>query len=182
MPSAVDRLYEEATAVIRVLEQNAEVSLQVAASENFRKVLLLAAASYFEQRVCNCVMEFVRERTGGSVLVESFVRNKAIARQYHTWFRWDESNANQFFGLFGADFKSAMIQRVNASEELRVSVRAFLEIRNERNRLVHQDFATFQLEKTLEEIYGLYQRALEFIDSLPAALRDCDYTIKAQSG
>ena len=103
--TAVDRLYEEATALIGVLEQSAELSLQVTAVDHLRKALLLAAASYFEQRVCRYVLEFVRERSGGSVLVENFVRNKAIARQYHTWFRWEDNNANQFFALFGGDFR-----------------------------------------------------------------------------
>jgi hypothetical protein len=54
------------------------------------------------------------------------------------------------------------------------SVRAFLELGNERNRLVHQNYATFPMEKTLDEIYALYQNAVMFVDALPSALRDCD--------
>jgi len=172
--TAVDRLYEEAVAVVEALRDIPAVSLQVTAGDHFRKALLLAAASYFEQRVCGCVLDFVRERSSGSLLVENFVRNKAISRQYHTWFKWDESNANQFYGLFGPEFRSAMSSRVNGSEELRNSVKAFLEVGNDRNRLVHQDYATFPLDKTLDEIYSLYQRALMFVEHLPSALRDCD--------
>jgi|SRR6516162_4385218 len=89
--SAVDRLYIEATNILKSLEESSEPSLQISAADHFRKALLLAAASYFEQRVCRCVLEFIRARSGGSVLVENFVRNKAIARQYHTWFQWNES-------------------------------------------------------------------------------------------
>lgn len=173
-PTAVDRLYEEASAVIRALQQSPEVSLQVTAGDHFRKALLLAAASYFEHRVCGCVLDFVRDRSGGSQLVESFVRNKAIARQYHTWFKWDDSNANQFFGLFGSEFRSSMVTRVKDSDDLRTSVCAFLEVGNERNKLVHQDYATFPMEKTLDEIYKLYRTALGFVESLPTALRDCE--------
>ena len=172
--TAVDRLYEEATALIGVLEQSAELSLQVTAGDHLRKALLLAAASYFEQRACRYVLKFVRERSGGSVLVENFVRNKAIARQYHTWFRWEDNNANQFFALFGGDFRSEMSNRVKASEDLRAAVRAFLEVGNERNRLVHQDYATFPLEKTLDEIYALYRTALAFVEVLPSCLREYD--------
>ena len=62
---------------------------------------------------------------------------------YHTWFKWDDTNANQFFGLFGSEFKLAMNNRVKESEELRTSIRAFLEIGNERNRLVHQDYVVY---------------------------------------
>lgn len=175
-PTAIDAVYEDATAVVKALEHDAEVSLQVAAGDHFRKVLLLAAASYFEHRVCECVLEFVRQRSSGSVLVTNFVRNKAIARQYHTWFHWSDTNANQFFSLFGTGFRSEMINRVKASEELRAGVEAFLELGNERNKLVHQDYATYSLEKTLDEIYVLYRSALSFVEQLPGSLRDCDKT------
>ena len=106
--------------------------------------------------------------------MENFVRNKAIARQYHTWFEWTEKNANKFFALFGSEFKSAMSGRIKDSEELRLSVQSFLEVGNERNRLVHQDYATFQMEKTLDEIYALYKGALKFVEMLPIALREHD--------
>jgi RiboL-PSP-HEPN len=171
--TAIDRLYEEAAAVIRVLQQGSEVSLQVTAGDHFRKALLLGAASYFEQQVCACVLGFVRERSAGSLLLESFVRNKAVARQYHTWFQWDARNANYFFGLFGSEFKTLMEKRVSESDDLRAAIRAFLEVGNERNKLVHQDYATFSLEKTFDEIYLLYQMALGFVETLPIALRDC---------
>lgn len=99
--TAVDRLYNEATAVIHSLRNSSEVSLEVAASDHFRKALLLAAASYFEDRVCNSVLELVRINANGSLLVESFVRNRAIERQYFKLFAWDAKNANHFFGPSG---------------------------------------------------------------------------------
>lgn len=169
----VDRLYQESSSVIATLGRN-EPSLAVAAGDNFRKALVLAAASYFEFRVSTCVLEFVQERTSGSSLVVGFVKNKAISRQYHTWFKWDETNANQFFGLFGSQFKQMMADRIKVSDELRTSIRAFLEIGNERNKLIHQDFASFPLEKTLDEIYGLYRQSLVFVDGLAVHLRECE--------
>lgn len=172
--TAVDRLYNEASGIVRVLQNGSEISLEIAAGENLRKGLLLAAASYFENEFCNLVLAFVRERTNGSVLVEQFVRNKAIVRQYHTWFKWDENNANQFFGLFGSDFRGFMSERVRGSDDLRNSIRAFLEIGSERNRLIHNDYATFPLDKTLDEIYLLFQKAMYFVKDLPVALRECD--------
>jgi hypothetical protein len=76
--------------------------------------------------------------------------------------------------MFGAGFKSTMSRRVKESEELRASVVVFLEVGNERNKLVHQDYATFSMEKTLDEIYELYQKAARFVDCLPTALRESD--------
>ena len=116
----------------------------------------------------------MRSRTSGSSLVENFVRNRAVARQYHTWFQWEANNANQFFGLFGSNFREYMTGQVKALPDMRSAVSAFLQIGSERNRLVHQDYATFQMEKTLEEIYALYKEARRFVEALPAALRECD--------
>jgi|ERR1700683_210728 len=181
--TAVDRLFEEANAVIRLLQASSELSLQVAASDHFRKALLLSAASYFEDRVCNLVMDYVRSRANGSHLVENLVRNKAISRQYHSWFKWDANNANQFFGLFGDEFKSSMMTRVKASKDMQASISAFLELGNERNRLVHQNYAVFPMEKTLEEVYSLYKSSTVFVDDLPTAFRDVDGgNQSAQSG
>src|SRR5262249_9308020 len=121
--TAVDRLYDEANAVIGILGSS-ELSLQIAAADHFRKALLLAAASHFEDRVCSVVLDYIRNKASGSALVENFVRNKAIARQYHSWFAWDSNNANQFFGLFGAQFKSVMVTRVKSSQDMQGSVSA----------------------------------------------------------
>ena len=166
--SAVDRLYEEAVSIIAKLD---EISLQVSARDHFRKSLLLAAASYFEGYISNEILKYVSESSGGSTIVHSFVRNKAIKRQYHTWFNWELNNANQFFGLLGDDFKAYMQSEINASEDLKNSIAAFMEIGRERNKLVHQDYASFQMEKTLEEIYELYKKAVLFVEMLPGALR-----------
>jgi len=172
-PTPVDRLYEESSSIIAALGVG-EPSLSIAAGDNFRKALVLATASYFEHRISTCILDFVHERASENDLILGFVKNKAISRQYHTWFKWDETNANQFFGLFGNSFKQMMDKRVNTSEDLRASIRAFLEIGNERNKLVHQDFASFSLEKTLDEIYALYQKSLLFVDGLAIHLRECE--------
>jgi hypothetical protein len=108
------------------------------------------------------------------MLVENFVVNKAISRQYHTWFAWTGSNANQFFALFGPDFKQTMINKIKKSDQLQNSIRAFLELGGERNKLVHQNYAVFQLEKTLDEIYQLYQSANEFVETIYHELSACD--------
>jgi len=170
MTTVVDRLQAEFSDLIGILDKAGEISLRSAADDNLRKALLLAAASYFERRMTEAVLEFINKSTNGHALVTSFVRNKAISRQYHTWFNWDAKNANSFFGLFGEDFKKYMSKRVDKDEGLEGGIRAFLEIGNQRNRLVHQDFGSFSLEKTSEEIYGLYKKAAMFVDFFPDAL------------
>jgi hypothetical protein len=110
--TAIDVMYENAITIGKALEARNEVSLQVVVGENFRKILLLASASYFEHQICGAVLNFVSERSNGSALITNFVRNKAIARQYHTWFNWTDNNANQFFGLFGPDFRAEMVSKI----------------------------------------------------------------------
>ena len=49
---------------------------------------------------------------------------------------------------------------------------AFMEIGRDRNRLVHQNFGSFSLEKTSSEIYDAFRLATKFVDWFPDALRE----------
>lgn len=158
--------------ILKFLEDRGEVSWRTMADENFRKVLLIAVASHFERSLQDTVFSFVKEIIGDSHPLAYLIHNKAILRQYHTWFDWDSSNANRFFSLFGDAFKDSMQQMVRDDDSLNSSIQAFLEIGRERNRLVHRDFSDFTLEKTSEEIYSLYSDANRFIERFPDLLRD----------
>lgn len=172
-PTVVDRLYNEFKTLIGFLEAGQEISLRSTADENLRKSLLMAAASYFERKICEDIAAFADETSGNNGLIVEFIKNKAISRQYHTFFGWDGNNANPFFGLFGDLFKTFMRDELKKNGQLEDAIKAFLEIGRERNRLVHQDFGTFPLEKTSEEIYGLYKKAIPFIEAIPQHLRHC---------
>lgn len=160
--TVVDRLYQELVALEVSIDPN-ELSLLNTAGDVFRKTLLLAAASYFERRVVSTVLDFVGSRGRDNELVMEFVKNKALSRQYHTLFDWDKTNANKFFRLFGPSFQDHAKKRVATDEVFAEGVQAFLEIGRERNRLVHEDFGSFSLEKTADEIYSLYVSGLKFV-------------------
>lgn len=170
-PTVVDRLHDEFVALVAFLDGAQEVSHRNVADGNFRKVLLLAAASYFEYRIQQDVIDFVGEMTSEDHVVRWLVQKKAVVRQYHTWFDWDRRNAHQFFGLFGEAFSQSARAVVGERPGLARSIEAFLEIGRERNRLVHQNFSAFALEKTAEEIYETYRLAVEFVDWFPQELR-----------
>ena len=161
----VERLHKDHHEIVSYFEEKGEISFQSAADENFRKSILLAAASYFEDRISEDLLEFF-DATSNQLAVE-IIRSKAIKRQYHTLFDWNAKNANQFFALFGNSFKSFMVKKVKDDDELNTAIKAFLELGLERNRLVHQNFGTFTLEKTADEIYKLYKQALVFVDVIP---------------
>ena len=164
-PTVVDRLYHEFQDIVSSLDQT-EVSLKVAAEEILQKSLLVAAASHFEQEVKKHIRTLVRKHGGANELIMEFVNNKAIERQFHTYFSWNSRNANSFFGLFGGGFRKHMSDRVNADQSYGEAIRAFLELERERNRLVHEDFGNFPLEKTSEEIFDLYKKASLFVNSI----------------
>jgi hypothetical protein len=168
----INKIYDDNHALIEYLAANGEVSFQSEVDNNFRKTLLLSAASYFEAILKDSLIEFFQEQTGHSDIVVRFIENKAMERQYHTFFSWDGNNANSFFGLFGAEFKKFMQTEVKNNKELDEAVRAFLKLGSMRNQLVHQNFAIFPLESTADEIFALCQKALLFIDSFPQKLRE----------
>ena len=145
--------------------------MNTTAEDCFRKALLLAAASSFEVRVSAAILDFVADVAGGSEEVVEFARIKRIARQYHTLFDWDRSNANRFFGHFGDGLRATIQERVSTDADLDAAVKAFLEVGRERNRVVHQDYGSVALEKTADEIYQLYRTADRFVNELPNLLR-----------
>lgn len=172
--SVVERLFEEHQALHAYLSGAGELSLLTSADENSRKSLVLAAASYFEHVIRSLVFDLCAERTRNDELVLSLIKQKAIDRQYHTYFDWDQKNANRFFALFGSAFANHMKKRVREKADLHSSVVAFLELGSLRNQLVHRDFATFPMEKTVDETYDLYQRAQAFVDAVTDELRMFD--------
>lgn len=117
------------------------------------------------------LLDFLTEKASGDECVLAFFKSKAIERQYHTYFDWKERKANSFFRLFGAGFRDFMIAEVKSDELLNKAIQSFLELGDVRNSLVHQDYANFYLEKTVDEIYGLYKLGLGFVEALPQKLK-----------
>lgn len=167
----VDSLYHDFQDLIQYLDRGTEVSLRNTAEETFRKALLLAAASYFEEKIVSDLIQFFNETSVNTGVTTEFLKNKAINRQYHTFFKWDDQNANHFFGLFGDSFKNYMKNEVRLNPSLDESIKAFLQLGNDRNRLVHENYAGFTLEKTADEIYISYQTALLFVEQFPEKIR-----------
>ena len=165
----VDHLFHEHLSLVEFLANSGEISLRYNVEDNFRKTLLVAGASYIEANLSDRLIRLFAETTNAPEPLVEFFRNKAIARQYHTFFNWDGRNANAFFGLFGTRFREFMGERVSGDSNLDSCIRAFLELGSLRNQLVHQNFSIFPLEKTVDEIYDLYQRALIFVEEFQNA-------------
>jgi hypothetical protein len=172
MTTIVDSLYQNFKDLVIILDKGTELSLRNTAEDTFRKALLLSAASYFEEKLVSDLIQFFDETSSKNRLTTEFLKNKAINRQYHSFFNWRDKNANQFFGLFGDAFIDFMKNEVRKNSELDESIRAFLQLGEDRNRLVHGNYGSFVLEKTTEEIFESYQKASYFIEIFPQKLRD----------
>ena len=163
--NAIERMVTEHRDLMACLRSVRDTSsLQIRTDAAFAKALLLSVASYFETRMTEGIEQVFLSGTNGSDVLTSFVRKMAIERRYHQWFDWTAPNANKFFAAFGATFRQSMADRVRADTTLDESIRAFLELGNLRNQLVHQNFAQFALPLTAEEIFDRYRKAEKFVE------------------
>lgn len=168
--TVIDRMYKDFVDLIEFLDRTGEVSLRIIADNTFKKTLALSAASYFEDEIRRILLKMIELRSYNDSLLGNFVKNKAIVRQYHTYFQWKENNANSFWGLFGDEFRDMAKNDVRENEALSNSIKDFLELGCLRNELAHLNFASFILDKTADEVYSLYKRALIFIGYLDGKL------------
>jgi len=168
--NVVDKIYSDFTQLIDFLECNEEISMKNEADNNFKKVLVLTIASYFETKITSLLIDFVGRKTNLNGQIISLVRNKISGREYHKLFNWEHKNANSFFQLFGEDFQSSVEQDVEKDGALNESICAFLRIGNDRNKMVHENFGVFMIDETAKEVYELYEKANCFMSYLSKKL------------
>ena len=166
MGSPIQTLIDDYRDLNNFLMANGQVSESLTVAEHYRKILLLSCASYYETRIVEVIKKFVEARASDE-RISAFVSNKAISRQYHTYFNWDQTNnINSFLGLFGADFKDKITSEIKEDKDLQEQIKAFLTIGSERNKMVHNKFLECKLDKTFDEIVALQEKANLFIEYL----------------
>lgn len=166
MGSPIQTLIDDYRDLNQFLMANGKVSESLTVAEHYRKILLLSCASYYETRIVEVIKKFVEVKASDD-RISAFVSNKAISRQYHTYFNWDQtSNINSFLGLFGVDFKDKIAAEIKADKDLQEQIKAFLTIGSERNKMVHNNFLECKLDKTFDEIVALQEKANLFIEYL----------------
>ena len=165
--NAVNILHAHLAAIREALTESGEISYVSTLETVHAKGLLLAAASEFEVRLSRAVKSYCESCLSSDSVIVNLVERKAIVRQYHTWFEWSGRNANTFFSMFGHEFKDWMAQKVADEPEFDEAIKAFLALGNDRNLLVHKDFASFTIELTAEEIFERYCLASKFVDVWP---------------
>ena len=162
--ASIESMFSNYNSYYGFLLSHNEISFANDYKSQFSKVMLLACASYFKSLVVTKIHCMLNPSQCN--LTHDFIDNKALTRQYHTLFDWKKRNANQFFAFFGPQFKEFMVEKVNSSQELSQSISDFMEIGELRNRLAHNNYATFILESTAEEIYQKFLNAHAFVSQL----------------
>ena len=166
MGSPIQKFIEDYSELYEFLLTNGQVSASIDVNEHYRKILLLSCASYYESKITSIIKSFVAAKSSDERICE-FINNKAISRQYHTYFDWKQtSNINQFLGMFGQNFKDDIQTDIRSSEELSNQVKAFLVIGAERNKMAHGNFLEYKLDMTFEEIVVLQEKASMFVEYL----------------
>ncbi len=159
----IKSLYEEYGELIEFCRLNGQVSFEMYINDTYKKSLLLSAASYFETVIIKTIHDFTESKSRQNPALISFVDNKALKRQYHTFFNWDGNNANQFWGLFGDTFRQEAKKQIQ-EKGLADAEHAFMAIGRERNLLVHQNYIEATINDTFEEIYKKYEKACDFVE------------------
>ena len=106
----------------------------------------------------------------GDARVTTLVRLKAIKRQYHTYFDWNSRKLGSFRTMFG-DEVSDSLKKLQDQPDFNAALDAFMEIGQQRNALVHGNFATQSLSGTLDEWIAKYNAAGTFLDIVGTLLR-----------
>lgn len=167
----VGRLMKDHVELMSFLRDRSEISFLATMESSLPKILLLASASDLEESMQQLIMDYFHSATNSSDFAVEFVRNKAVERQYHSYFDWPARSATKFFALFGDRFKARAKQAIASDDKLAISVKSFCEVGDLRNQLVHRNYAAFTVEKTASEVFDLYRDALYFLDRLPELLK-----------
>lgn len=163
MANIIDSYFSQHKELSDFLMDSREVSLKSDADRRFAKVLVLACASYFEERIISVLSNYSDSLLKGDEKITSLLKMKAFERQYHTLFDWKENNANRFFSHFGEGIKRQHKQDISENDEIKSSEKMFMNLGRMRNVLVHSNFAVAPIEETHEEIYEMFNGAMKFV-------------------
>ena len=136
--------------------------------------MILSGASYFESLITEGIIEYSKKLSPTDYRLVNFVEKKALKRQYHTLFDWNSKNTNTFWGLFGDDAKSFVRDYMKEHPDVENAEKAFIDLGNRRNLLVHENFAEYDVNITRKEIYEKYKLAYKFVEFVINVL-DPDY-------
>ena len=166
----IERQYQDSQELYNYLLAKGEISFATYIDNVYKKVLVLSAASYFESKISELISKYAAKASGSDKRIVKLIESKVIERQYHTLFDWKANNTNTFWKLFGEETKESVRQKINGDEKLKTAEQCFIDLGRQRNLLVHENFAEFDVNITVEEIYKKYRQACNFISLIETVL------------
>lgn len=157
--SSVEILFEDYVGLAADIGSTSPSGLN-ALNRSYNKVVLIAAASNLETLVKRVVQDVFQ--TQGREELGTFVYKKVMSRHYSQLFEWPRRKATGFFSSFGEHSSRKFKTMFDSDPDFRAEHDAFMELGDLRNELVHQDYATYPLQKTPGEIIELYRLAVRF--------------------
>jgi hypothetical protein len=88
----IDKLYSDNASALEYLLHAKEISMYSDLDDKLKKVLVMSAASFFETELRSIIEAFVSKESKANAAVVALVKNKALERQFHTFFSWKERN------------------------------------------------------------------------------------------
>ena len=158
----IERQYNDSKELFDYLMGKGEISFATYIDNVYKKVLVLSAASYFESVISKRILQYANEVSGRDKRIVKLIENKVIERQYHTLFDWKAKNTNAFWKLFGEETKEKARSTIDKDEELKSAEQSFIGMGQLRNLLVHENFAEYDVNLTVEEIYSKYYSLVLF--------------------
>lgn len=168
--ASIEAFYQGHVEIIDFLLKNGQPSFASDANDNFRRSLILAVASFFESEICAIVRALPAHHADGNAFLTALIDQKAVTRQYHSYFDWEKTNANKFFSMFGPEYRIACQKKVESDADFQAAVRAFLSLGVARNRVAHQNYVDFTVDKTPADIIEEFRRALTFVEYVRSSL------------
>lgn len=166
----IERQYQDSRELFEYLSGKGEITFATYINDVYKKVLILSAASYFESVISKQMAEYATKASGPDKRIVTLIENKVISRQYHTLFNWEAKNTNTFWSLFGEATKNKVREQINEDDNLKVSEVDFVELGRQRNLLVHENFAEYDVNITIDEIYKKYKSACAFVSFITTVL------------
>ena len=160
----IEQQYRDSRDLYEYLMSEKQISFAEYVNAVYAKVLLISVASFFEAEISRSILCYASQVvTKRDKRLIRLIEIKVIKRQYHTLFDWNASNANAFWNLFGDDVRYRIRQDIDSQENLKNAEKDFIFLGQQRNVLVHENFAKYNMNLTNEEIYKKYNSAKEFV-------------------
>jgi len=145
------------------LNKNSELSNAMFIGSIIPKIAIISAASEYEKRILTLLEQSASNLDNKEGLILGLVRNKAIKRQYHTYFDWDNLKIGSFQSLVGPKLSKLLNDKMNKNSVFKQSVQSFLEIGGYRNILVHSDFLSCPINLSIDAVGIKINEANNFV-------------------